>query len=183
MTPHQALSDETREIAASFVLGEMEPSEAAGYRTHLAGCRVCFDEVESLRRAGDELVFAAPQMDPPPDLEDRLLKRIRATRAETVVYGAEAEWEPTGIEGVSVRTLFVDASRSSRTVLLRLAAGSVLPHHGHQGVEECYVVEGDVRDGDLSMCAGDFSRFEPDTEHGPLSSREGCVLLITTTAA
>ena len=50
--------------------------------------------------------------------------------------------------------------------------------HVHHGSEECLVLEGDVADGDLEMTAGDYVRFEEGTQHGPLRTRGGNLLLI-----
>ena len=47
-----------------------------------------------------------------------------------------------------------------QTVLLRAAPGAEHSCHRHSGVEQCYVIVGDLLDGDVEMRAGDYSRFE-----------------------
>ena len=58
-----------------------------------------------------------------------------------------------------------------------MEAGAALPHHEHGGTEECYVVTGDLRDGDLLLKAGDYIRFERATRHKVVSPT-GCLLLV-----
>ncbi len=61
---------------------------------------------------------------------------------------------------------------------MRMDAGAKLPAHRHHGVEECFVVEGDLVDGDLVLRAGDYVRYDAGTVHSP-STRNGCLLFVT----
>ena len=65
------------------------------------------------------------------------------------------------------------------TILLRLDAGASIPTHVHPGAEECFVVSGDLRDGDLDLGAGDYMRHDGGTEH-TISTENGCLLYVTT---
>ena len=49
----------------------------------------------------------------------------------------------------------------SRSFLLRLHPGAVLPPHEHPLEEECYCLEGEVRFGDLVVRAGDYHLAPP----------------------
>ena len=79
-----------------------------------------------------------------------------------------------------MRRLFVDETSRRMTILARLAPGVVYPPHVHAGLEECYVLEGDLWIGDVEMRAGDYQRAEPGSNHGIQSTRGGCLLLLTT---
>ena len=59
-----------------------------------------------------------------------------------------------------------------------MEAGATNPAHLHAETEECFVVEGDLRDGDLHMHAGDNIRSEAGTSHA-VSTDEGCLLFVT----
>ena len=97
----------------------------------------------------------------------------------TLLRAGEDDWQPSGVEGVDVRLLYLDRTTERQTVLVRMQPGAVYPVHRHEGTEECYVIQGDLWDGDLCMETGDYVCFEPGTEHGPLSSERGCLLLVT----
>lgn len=96
---------------------------------------------------------------------------------------AGAGFEPTGIAGIEVRRLAVDRERERVTMLVRMAAGTTYPAHRHGGAEECFVLEGDLRVGDLHMRGGDFQRAERGTVHPAQTTDEGCVLLIVSSTA
>lgn len=91
----------------------------------------------------------------------------------------EGAWEPTGVEGIEVRSLFVDPANNRMTALFRMAPGTSYIPHRHDGVEECYVVEGDLRVGDVVMRAGDYQHAAEGSIHGEQSTENGCVLLIS----
>lgn len=179
MTTHTELDADAIEMATMYLSGQLDASSRAEYQRHLSACGVCRQEVDSLHVTVAILLGAAPEAEPPEELDERLFARIGKKGGETIDRAAEAQWEFLPIPGVSRRVLFVDRENDRQTFLLKMDAKAHLPKHGHGGVEECYVVEGHVRDGDLVMTAGDFSRYEAGTSHGPLFSEGGCVLLIS----
>ena len=100
-------------------------------------------------------------------------------RAElTFVPGAAGEWQATSVDGIEARQLFVDAAHDRATFLVRMAAGTSYPAHLHAGPEECFVLEGDLRVGAVTMKAGDYQRAERGSTHGVQSTARGCVLLL-----
>jgi anti-sigma factor RsiW len=73
MSPEsQCLHD--RDDTAVWVLGAMEPGEAAAYCRHLDDCPVCRDEVDALQRVVDVLPMVAPPFPPADDLRQRVLR-------------------------------------------------------------------------------------------------------------
>jgi anti-sigma-K factor RskA len=72
----QCLHD--RDDAAVWVLGAMEPGEAAAYGRHLNDCRVCCDEVDALQRVVDVLPMAAPPVRTPDGLRQRVSRGVGA---------------------------------------------------------------------------------------------------------
>lgn len=96
----------------------------------------------------------------------------------TVVAASESAWEGTGFAGVEVRRLFLDAAHDRATMLMRMAPGATYPAHRHGGVEECYVLDGDLRRGDVVLRAGDYQRAAPDSVHAPQASTAGCLLFV-----
>jgi anti-sigma factor ChrR (cupin superfamily) len=63
-------------------------------------------------------------------------------------------------------------------MLIRMEPGASYVPHRHGGPEQCYVVEGDLRDGDVVVRAGDFQCAPESTMHGAQTTEKGCLLLI-----
>lgn len=113
----------------------------------------------------------------------------RAARAEaamsagvsqglTILRAADQRWLPTGVRGVRFRQLSADWRANRRTVLLDMDPGSELPEHGHAGLEEVYVVSGDLSIGNEELKPGDYFRVQPGCEHGTPRTRDGCVCIV-----
>ena len=71
-------------LAAELALGTVSGAERASALDHLAGCRPCRSLVDQLARAADSLLLLAPEAEPPPGFESRVMSRIApATRARS----------------------------------------------------------------------------------------------------
>lgn len=62
---------------------------------------------------------------------------------------------------------------------MRVAPGSTYPSHVHKIDEECLVLEGELRFGDLALQAGDFHLARAGHQHPPATSPKGCLLYIS----
>ena len=62
----------------AFVLGGLEPEEAAEVKDHLASCSDCRRELEELRKVNRALEAAPPPANPPSHLKDEILSKVRA---------------------------------------------------------------------------------------------------------
>lgn len=84
MTEH---GEHPRQLLGSYVLGHLEPEEAASVEAHLDGCGVCREEerelaaVARLLPAGDPARLGASPV-PPPALLDDVLVRIEGERED-----------------------------------------------------------------------------------------------------
>jgi anti-sigma factor ChrR (cupin superfamily) len=96
----------------------------------------------------------------------------------SLVLDSEEGWLETPCPGVSFKTLFEDRERRYATALVRMAPGSSYPSHRHAGVEECFVIAGEVSLADHDFRPGDYLVSEAGSTHPPHTTREGCVLLI-----
>ena len=63
---------------AAFVLGGLEPEEAAEIRHHLDSCPDCQSELQELRKVNRALEAAPPPAAPPAYLKGEILPRVRA---------------------------------------------------------------------------------------------------------
>lgn len=193
MTQHTTLRDDDRDRAAHYALGTMEPDAARLFEAHLEACAPCRAEVLACRESWEALGRSAAPVAPPAHLKAKLLEHIGdgapvqawkrwplnlAGEASVIVRAGSSGWEPTGSPGIDVRRLFVDAAADRITMLVRMAPGTSYPSHQHAGVEECYVLEGDLYSDDFEMKAGDYQRLEVGTVHGVQATRGGCLLFI-----
>ena len=178
---HRQLDEETRDRIALYVLDSMRTPETERFEEHLESCQACREEVTRLKPAAADLVLVGPETDPPPGLKERVLERVQQLRFE-LLPAAQRSWYATGVAGVEVTALWSNEASGRHTILLRLEAGAELPMHRHPGPEECFVVSGDLRDGDLELGPGDYVRHDGGTEH-TISTRNGCLLYVTTSSA
>lgn len=176
MNAHARADQELRDRIALYVLGGMQEAEILDFDEHLASCEVCREEVATLRPVADQLLLTAPEVEPPEGLRERVLARVR--QPHTLLPESERVWLPADVPGVELFQLWLDAENERHTILVRMSGGASLPTHRHGGPEECYVVQGDLHDGDLSLGAGDYIRFDAGSHH-TVSSQEGCLLLVT----
>ena len=190
--------EETCGSAALYALGALEEEEARAFEAHLGeGCDACGAELRDFQSVVGNLGLAALDAEPSVDVRGRLLERINVSGSseskETVstleprslcgegflvVRAGEGQWLPTGDAGVSFKLLYTDRERGTFTTLVRMDAGAHIPAHRHLGVEQCLVIEGDLRAGDVSMSAGDFNCSLPGSIHEELTTDSGALFLI-----
>jgi len=70
--------DRRRDDLAAYLLGALEPGEAAELERHVAGCRECEEELERLRPAVQVLPEAVEWMEAPAALRGRLMEQVRS---------------------------------------------------------------------------------------------------------
>src|SRR6187399_2813326 len=89
-----------RDEIAAYLLGALEPREAAELERHLAGCEECRTELEWLRPAVQLLPESVERVEPPRELRGRLMEQVRS-EAETAATPQRAR--SLGIRGWSLR--------------------------------------------------------------------------------
>ena len=129
--------------------------------------------LDALRPAtGDECVI--PAIDAA-TIRERLHRRIRASAAITTIQSGEGEWMPFSPK-VSIKVLRRDLDTQS--YLLRLEPGAVLLPHVHGYDEECMVLEGEVRIGNLLVRQGAYHLAPKGVPHEPIHSEHGALLFL-----
>jgi anti-sigma factor ChrR (cupin superfamily) len=188
---HTATDEEARGQAALYALGALDSDEARAFEQHLdAGCAACAAEVEGFGAAVAALGEAAPPAEPPAAAREELLARIGGDGNSSgpgagffILRAGEGEWAETEDEGVSYKLLFADRGRGTVTTLVRMRPGARIPRHRHLGVEQCLVLEGDLRSGPYTMGAGDFNCSFPDSVHEELTTDGGALFLLVSPAS
>jgi anti-sigma-K factor RskA len=70
--------DRHRDELAAYLLGALEPGEAAALERHLGGCEKCRTELEWLRPAVQLLPESVERVEPPHELRASLMEQVRA---------------------------------------------------------------------------------------------------------
>ena len=78
MRPIDMTCDEVRELAGAFVLGALEPAEAAAVRAHLASCADPHAEIAEVGSVLPVLDASVPLVEPPPALKGRIMAAAAA---------------------------------------------------------------------------------------------------------
>ncbi|MBV8732978.1 MAG: cupin domain-containing protein [Acidobacteriia bacterium] len=176
MTAHFNLTEELRDLASIYALGTGETSETREFEQHLSACAVCEAEVRALREVTAQLAHEAPLIQPAPRVKRELLSRLSSEHR--VVRAEEQLWEKTPFPGIEIRRLFVDKATGMVTTLLRAAAGAVYPAHRHGGLEQVYVIDGDLIFDDHTLETGDYEASREASEHSSITTKDGCLALI-----
>lgn len=96
----------------------------------------------------------------------------------TLVHAASLPWVASPTAGVRRRMLYREGQEQAvATSLVRYAAGSRFPAHGHPGGEEFLVLEGTFQDERGDYPAGTYVRNPPGSRHAPASAT-GCVIFV-----
>jgi anti-sigma-K factor RskA len=85
---HDRRSDEV----AAYLLGALEPDEAAELERHLAGCEECRTELKWLRPAVQLLPESVERVEPPRELRERLMEQVRSETETTRAPQRERGW-------------------------------------------------------------------------------------------
>lgn len=193
MNDHASIDPELRDQAIQYAFGTLDEATRARFEARLEHSEELRGIVADARALADDLGTLVPEAVPPPGFLARIRARIEADEAgvqpwkrwreaeapELGIVFRDATWfEPTAIEGIQVRRLALDAAADRVTLEILMAPGSKYPAHRHGGVEECFVLEGDIDVGGVVMHAGDYQRLEGDSLHPVQSTRGGCRLLI-----
>ena len=181
------------ELLGAFVLGLLSEAEAESVRAHAHDCSLCEVELRSLEDVAGHLAYVAPPLELPPGLkrratgnasEDTPLQVWKAWDAAGdpkadlhVVRNDEGEWQQVR-KGVFAKQLYVDRTRDLATMLIRMEPGSRYVPHRHAAPEQCFILQGDVREGTHVFRAGDFQCLSAGSTHGAQWTEEGCLLLI-----
>jgi hypothetical protein len=108
---------EVRELAPELALGVVGGPERAEAIQHASECGPCRALVSELAEAADALTLLAPEAEPPPGFEDRVLSALRAPRrrlrrrAAIMVAAAAAAAAIVSIVGVRVVESVQDTNR------------------------------------------------------------------------
>ena len=117
--------DAYNELTAAYALDALEEDETRAYEEHLAGCEICQTNLAELSGTMVQLAFAAPPVDPPPELRGRILEAARAERQNAVQ--AERESPARAERENAVRA---EREETARAGALERGRAQLAPHAG-----------------------------------------------------
>ena len=82
--------------------------------------------------------------------------------------------------GISCQLLATDEDRHRVTMLVRLAPGTDDPPHRHGGVEELYMLAGELIVDDQTYHPGEYRRADAGTVDHRVWSETGCTCVLIT---
>jgi anti-sigma-K factor RskA len=82
--------DRWSEDIAAYMLGALEPEEAAALERHAEGCERCREEIRWLMPALQALPESVEKVEPAPELRARLMAEVRAEAEGSVAASVEA---------------------------------------------------------------------------------------------
>ena len=183
---------ERSDLVASYALAALDSAESQLMAEHLPACVECQQEYYSLGPLTGALTAWRTQTLPPPapiwtNLAERIANapRKKATSpAPSVTWSGAQDWqEPQWEEaapGIYCKLLSTDKEADRVSMLVRLAPGVSYPPHRHAGVEELYLLEGQLWIEDRLLYPGDYNRAEPGTADQRVYSETGCMCLLIT---
>jgi anti-sigma factor ChrR (cupin superfamily) len=133
----------------------------------------------------DDIVRGLGDAQRPLEGEDAALARVRrrvmrhiandSVPHHTAVHAGEGRWHDL-LPGIQRKVLHEQDGVMS--YLLKFAPGAVLPAHRHPMDEECVVVEGVLRIGELVLPAGSYHRVRKDVLDADSRSDDGAVIFL-----
>jgi anti-sigma factor ChrR (cupin superfamily) len=186
MSTGSAMHDrDYQELVFLYALHALPSSEIPLVDAHLAACADCRHELEALRPVVDAFVsWPADVLRPAPSLWERLEQRITPEGGRRPAGPRSHGWAPPEWEevapGISCKLLATDSENDRVSMLVRLAPGAAYPPHQHGGVEELYLLDGELMIDDRKLYPGDYNRAEPGSADQRVWSETGCTCVLLT---
>ncbi|HXD16616.1 MAG TPA: cupin domain-containing protein [Vicinamibacterales bacterium] len=185
--PDGNLCNQSAQLSA-YVMQALPADEAAAMEAHLASCSQCQQELETLRTVADTFVaWPTDVLRPPTSLRERLARRIAdEAGANRVLPPSPSQWDEPAWEevapGIFCKLLATDTKEHRVSMLVRLLPNVDYPPHTHAGLEELFLLDGELWIDDRKLYPGDYNRAEAGSGDKRVWSETGCTcVLITST--
>jgi anti-sigma factor ChrR (cupin superfamily) len=175
------------ELVFLHALRALPASEIPVLEAHLSMCPDCRQEMETLRPIiGAFVSWPTDVLRPTESVWDRLARRIAAETGQAPALPpplppSEPDWEEAA-PGLTYKMLAADTEKDRVSLLVRLAPGAHYPPHRHAGVEELYLLHGELWIDDKKLYPGGYNRAEAGTGDQRVWSETGCTCVLLTSA-
>lgn len=174
-------------LAAAYSLGALDEAEKSVFEAHLkTGCDECARLVMSFNTTVGAMGLTAGETRPRPVVKEKILDLIDADSRQTAVqhepsflfvFANEGEWIALD-KGVTAKILSEDHQRKTTTMLIKMAPGSRIASHHHDGAEELFVLEGECHCAGRHLKTGDYHRAAAHSDHDVTTTETGCLMLV-----
>ncbi len=174
-------------LVCAYLTHALPADEVAAVEAHIASCSHCRQELETLRPVAESFVaWPTDVLRPPASLQERLAHRLAAETGDPFVPPPARQWhEPAWEEvapGIFCKLMATDTERHRVSMLVRLLPGVDYPPHTHAGLEELFLLDGELWINDRKLYPGDYNRAEAGSGDTRVWSETGCTcVLITST--
>lgn len=185
------------ELAPLYVLDLLSESERQWVDQQLIECPELAEELAEYETAAGSISYSvpiAPMADNLDNLKGRLFESLELTPPQPQpsqniteegnfppflgVRPQDLQWKPHRVPKVETAVLHADFDKREIVCLLRAEPEMNFPMHRHGGVEEIYMLAGDLTIGDETYGVGDYIRSQPGSTHPPAYSQGGCMFLL-----
>jgi anti-sigma factor ChrR (cupin superfamily) len=175
---------ESAQVSA-YAVHALPANEAAAFQAHLEACPQCRHELETLQPVIDRFVFwPTDVLRPPSGLQERLARRIAADTGSEPKPPPARQWdEPPWEEvapGIFCKLMATDTQAHRVSMLVRLLPGVEYPSHTHAGLEELFLLDGELWIDDRKLHPGDYNRAEAGSGDKRVWSETGCSCVLVT---
>jgi hypothetical protein len=183
MNPDRNRHDRDHEDRVALNLRHALPAEERREaEAAIDACGACRDEAEASGPVVGALAeWPTDVLRPPAGLWGRLASRIGADVSEHATPAPVSEWREAG-PGVSYNVLAWDRERQRVSLMVRLAPGAAYPAHTHAGVEELYLLDGELWIDSRKVHPGDYYRAEAGSADRRVWSETGCTCVLLTSS-
>jgi quercetin dioxygenase-like cupin family protein len=182
--PDRNPCDQVARVSAHLIHA-LPPGEAAALEAHIESCARCREELEALRPVVNSFVFwPSDVLRPAASLQDRLARRIAAETGEAPVVPPARQWQEPAWEevapGIFCKLMATDTKSHRVSMLVRLLPGVEYPPHTHAGLEELFLLDGELWIDDRKLYPGDYNRAEAGSGDKRVWSETGCTCVLVT---
>lgn len=175
------------ELMGLYALHALPSGEARLLEEHLVDCPQCQRDLRALRPVVDSFVFWPADVLPAPEsMWAQLRNRIGAESPEEPAVSESHRWQEPEWErvapGISCKLLATDTERDRVSMLVRLDPGVAYPPHRHAGVEELFLLHGELWIDDRKLFPGDYNRGEPGALDERVWTETGCTCVLITSS-
>lgn len=184
--------DHIRDLAILHATSGLEGSDRVEYETWLR--QATWRQLRLFAETTDLIAMTTNSqlqaVRPPERVKENLMRMIRdeekslaakeAPSGFAFVGANEGVWRQLPAKGVRIKELSCSRRAGTATFLLELDAGARLPSHHHEGVEEAYLLHGDLHMCGQILQGGDYMRAETGSAHQNLYSEGGCRAILFT---
>jgi putative transcriptional regulator len=165
---------------------------------HIKDCSQCQRRIRQAEHLGATLIQAMPGANLDEGFKERLFAMLDQPAADTAAVSPTAletlpdfitDWERTDPDQLAWKRMAPGirylplASTHGQLYMLRIAPGTCLPEHSHQGNELTLVLSGSYSDEIGRFTPGCIADLDDQVNHQPIADRsEDCICLVATDA-